>query len=756
MATHLRDFFFELSPFPGQSLDFPLSIHLICDHACKLVHMKRSFIIFFVITCACAQLHAQSDCKVLRLFTDHQEHSAVTTSFFPHFSWQITSASRGQLQTAYEILVSNDSSLLHQQKGNWWNSGKVKSSRSQLVPYAGKPLQPGLAYYWKMRVWDRHGKVTSWSHVASWRTGLQTWEQWQAQWVTNSLTPQDTTDKYASFQFRKTVALRNKPVRAIAWFCGLGFSELHINGVKISKGLMDPAWTDYRKRTLYQTWDLTGKLQSGSNTFGVLLGNGWYNLPTPDLFAYEKAPWNGKPRFLLRIELTYADGSTELIVSGPDWKSRKSEILFNCIRGGETINARNAMPDWASNGNTATDWKPVIIVNGPEGKPEPQLIPSEKVIHRIKPVALHSPKPGVFVYDLGVHIAGYARFEVSGEAGQKLTLDFDEALNDDGTITVKSRNSHTYGRYQTGELILSGKKRDVFEPRFTYHGFRYVQVRGLQSAPALDNLVGLQVHNELDAVGSFSCSDTLLNKIQAAYVYSMFNSFHGVLTEPAREKINWTQDAHNMIEGAIFNFDFHNFANKWLKDVMDSQQPNGWVPSINPNGGWGLAKTGKKPPAYSDPWWGGVILEIPWILYKYYGDTTVLRNAYQGMKQYVDFIGSTATDQYFLNWGIGDWLEVGAEHKGFPSRTPLEQTSTTAYFHYAKLLSETAALLGFRQDAILYNALAGNIRNAFNKRFFNDTTGLYADDSQTSQILQQKRAGTTTTDQQYQETGRTP
>jgi alpha-L-rhamnosidase len=671
--------------------------------------------------------------KVTRLQCENQEKPLGIGSQNPRLSWQMESSVRNVSQSAYRVLVSESAENLEQNKGEVWDSKKVKSDQSVLVSYAGKELRSGKQYFWKVRVWDSEGKASSWSKTGSWTMGLLKAEDWQAGWV-GAGHKNDTVNPYAALEFRKEFLLEKKPVRAIARFSGLGFGELSVNGEKVSKDKMAPGWTDYRKKVYYLTYDVTDQIRQGQNAIGVLLGNGWYNLPTPDLFAYEKAPWKSAPKFLLNITVTYEDGSEAVIGSDESWKWRKSPVTFNCIRGGETIDTRKIQEGWDKADFNGEGWQGSSMVTPPDGKLEPQSMPAEQVTDLVKPVSLTEPKPGVFVYDLGEHIAGWVRFITSGSEGQVITLDFDENLNQDGTITKKSSSSHTWGRYQVGELILSGKGSDVFEPRFTYHGFRYVQVRGLSSKPALEDLTGCMVHNHLAPSGSFACSNERIGRIHEAAKFSLLNCLHSVQTEPAREKINWTEDAHNSVEVGIFNYDFYSFATKWMEDVIESQEPNGHVPPINPTANWGYSKADGMPPDWSDPWWGGVILEIPWFIYNYYGDIQVLSRSYEPMKRYVDYLGITAVDSVFLDWWLGDWLEVDVVG-GRSKRTPIIQISTAGYFYYASLLSKVAKILGNEADSNKYNQLSEKIKQAYNKRFLNQETGLYADDSQTCQIV---------------------
>ncbi len=701
-----------------------------CSHPIK---RTRSFHALFAILVAS---FAARGMVPVNLYCENSVKPMGVEAAAPRLSWQLQAKGneRSKSQTAYRILVASSPEKLAANTGDLWDSGKIKSDESLGIPYAGKALSSTLQVFWKVRTWDESHKVGEWSAPSEWTMGFLKDTDWKATWVgPANKNERDSVNRYAALQFRKEVTLKKKPVKAIARFCGLGFGELYINGEKISNDKMAPGWTDYTKTVYYMTYDVTNQMQQGENAFGVLLGNGWYNLPTPDLFKYEKAPWKSHPKFLLNIALTYNDGTAIKIVSDDTWKWRNSHIIFNCVRGGETIDARLIQQDWNKAFFDDKQWNNSAIVMPPSGRLTPQAIPAEQVTQVIKPVKLTEPKPGIYVYDLGTHIAGWVQFKAFGNKGQMITLDFDENLNEDGTITVKSLNSHTHGRYQAGELILSGKDSDLFEPSFTYHGFRYIQVKGLLSKPKPNDLIACMVHNNVSSSGSFECSKELLNKVHNAFMFAVNNSLHSVYTEPAREKITWTQDAHNIMEGAIFNFDFYTFSNKLLNDVIDSQEPNGHVPPINPVANWGFSKPNGMPPDWSDPWWGGVILEIPWFIYTYYGDREVLRRAYEPMKRFVDYLGTTAVDSVFIDWWLGDWCE--AKTLGRPVRTPIIQTSTTGYFYYCSLLGKIAAVLNRNEDSKRYNHLAEKIKTAYNKRFLDYKTGLYTDDSQTAQIM---------------------
>lgn len=661
---------------------------------------------------------------------ENQREPLAIDALQPQLSWKLSSLQRGVKQTAYHVLVATSPALLVKNQADLWDSGKIESGQSTHVKYVGRVLQSRQACFWKVRVWNEKNGAAHWSRVAQWTMGVLHSQEWKGQWIGAQLQQNSSKDtSLAALYLRKEVVLDRKPERALIRFCGLGYHELYINGHKVGDAVLDPSFTDFTKRATYVTYDISHFLNKGRNTFGVILGNGWYR-PTPDGFGYEKASWAMPPKLMLEVELNKGQ---QFISSDTSWKYSTGPITYNSVRGGETYDTRLELPGWNLNGFDDKAWSETTTVPGPSGKLVAQSIPSIKKVREIKAISLTEPRPGVFVYDLGEHIAGWARFTTTGPAGTTVHIDFDENLNDDGTIFKKSLTTHTVGRYQHGELILSGHGEEAFEPRFTYHGFRYIMVTGVTEKPTLDSLAAFEVHNDLATAGKFSCSNKLFNRIHAAHRSAMLNSSHSIYTEPGREKISWTEDAHNVLEGLIYNFDSATFANKWLDDILDSQEPNGHVPPINPSASWGRSRN-NQPGEYSDPWWGGVIVEVPWLIYRYYGDRQALERSYEPMRRFVDYLGTTAKDEVFLDWYLGDWMEVGAS-AAMPERTPVIQTSTTAYFYYAKLLSKAATVLNKPEDAAKYAQLAQKIKLAFNTRFLDKTTGLYAKDSQTSQVL---------------------
>ncbi len=577
----------------------------------------------------------------------------------PRLSWVIESDLRGERQTAYQVDVATNPQLLESGRPDLWDSGKVASDRSIQVEYDGKTLGSRIRCWWRVRIWDKNGNPSSWSQTAFWSMGLLQPGDWRGQWV--GAGELGTADANPAVLLRREISLKRKPVRATVYICGLGYYELYLNGRRTSDHVLDPGFTDYTRRVLYVTYDVTAQLAAGPNALGVILGNGWYHSPTPDLFGFEKAPWKSWPKLLMNLDLEYPDGSRQTLASDSAWKWSTGPITFNSIRGGETYDARRELPGWDRPGYDESDWKPAVVSIAPAGHLSAQVMPPMRITEIVPAIRITEPKPGVYIYDLGVNLTGWARFEANGRPGDKIRLDFNELLLPDGTLDLKNSHSHTFGRFQTGELILGNDGHGMFEPRFTYHGFRYVQITGLTRRPALADLTGRWVHTDWSTAGEFSCSNPQINLLQKAVRRTLDNACHSIPGEEAtREKMGWTQDGLNTMESAIYNFDAASVYSKYLQDMIDAQQPNGHVPCIVPTDGWCKTLAGGAPPDYSDPWWGGTLPYVAWKLYEYYGDRRVLEQAYDPMRRWADYLTGTAHD-HLVDWSLGDWQEAGFE-----------------------------------------------------------------------------------------------
>ncbi len=635
----------------------------------------------------------------------------------PRLSWKLESPWRGQRQTAYEILVASNKELLKEDRADLWKTGKVVSDQSIQVAYAGTPLGSRTRCYWKVRVWDKDDKPSPFSAVATWEMGLLAPEDWRAKWIT---APEaDSEGMPPAPIFRKSFVL-SKPIRqARIYTCGLGYYELHLNGAKVGDHALDPAFTRYDRRALYVTYDVIKQLRSEFNAIAVILGNGWYDMDAEAAWNFNQAAWRARPTLRCQLEVTFEDGSQRTIASDETWRVAPSPIVFNCIRNGETYDARQEIPGWDTADFRDENWSLAKAGSGPQGVLSAQMIPPIKVVRTLKPVKITEPKAGVYVFDVGQNISGWARLKVSGPAGTKVVMRYAERLNDDGTIDQKDIAVHTKsGEFQTDTYILDGEGTEVWEPRFVYHGFQYVEVTGLPDEPQDNTILGRVAHTAFDQAGVFECSNDLFNRIQRNTLWSYVGNYHGYPTDcPHREKNGWTGDAHLAAELGLYNFHSAAAYTKWMTDLKDEQRESGELPGIVPTAGWGYAWG-------NGPAWDSAYVLIPWYLHLYRDDTRILAEHYERFKRYVDYLTSKA-DNGIVSIGLGDWVPARTE-------TPAKVTSTGYYYRDALIVSKIAGMLGKQEEARKYADLAMSIRDAFNKAFFEPKTGLYAGGTQTA------------------------
>jgi len=631
---------------------------------------------------------------VSELFCEYLPNPLGIDVIQPRFSWILDSSERGQHQSAYQILVASNQADLDVNKADKWDSGKVISEQSINVVYKGDALESGKTYYWKVRVWDKDGEVSPYSKTAIFEMGLLKREDWKAQWISGGNL------------LRKKFKLTKDIARARVYVSGLGYYELRINGNKVGDHVLDPGRTDYKKRVLYVTYDVTNYLKKGTNVIGVMLGNGWYN----------------SPKLILQANIDFTDGTNMSIVTDETWKASDGPIIADDIYKGETYDARLEKPGWDNVNYDDSTWSNAKVTTSPGGKLVSQMMQPIKVMKTIKPVALTNPKPGVYVYDMGQNFAGWAKLTVKGPRGTKVTMEYAELLDDDGMINWRNLGigGHTMDTY-----ILKGEGTEVYEPHFTYHGFRYVQVTGFPGVPKLDNLCGRVVYSAVESVGSFTTSNALLNQIQHNIRWSQLSNLHSIPTDcPTREKLGYGGDAQVTAEEAIYNFNMATFYEKWVNDISDAQDKRtGYVPNTAPFQGGG-----------GGPAWGSAYVLIPWYLYLYYGDKRVLEQHYNDMKKWIDYLGSKAKD-YIVSYGLGDWSPPGPGGRGAGVNTPVALTSTWYYYYDVLIMSHVAHILGKFSEADEYSTLADRIKEAFNNKFFDRRVNQYGNGSQTSNIL---------------------
>lgn len=670
----------------------------------------------------------------------------------PRLSWQLNADRRGCLQSAYRILVADSPVALADDNGNVWDSGKVFSDRSVLVPYGGPALQPGKAYCWKVQAWDADGNLSPWSLPASFGTGLMSMQDWNgAKWI--AMEPdvdslkciEGNTGKWKDGGpvFDKPVApyklpqLRReftatKPVkRAMAYICGLGQFEMFLNGEKVGDHFLDPAWTKFDKEAQYVAFDITGELRDGKNAVGVMLGNGYYHTPHGRylklLFSY------GAPKMICKLQIEYADGTAQTVVSDDKWRASESPVTFSSIYGGEDYDASAVQPGWAEPGFDDRKWKKAVLTQGAGVKLIPQISEPLKVMERIPTVRRFRAANGNWVYDLGQNASGIVQLTVRAVTPQSIKLIPGELINDDSTVNQRASGAPFYHVY----TARGDGSSETWHPQFTYYGFRYVEVEGAVPAgesnpgalPEVIDITGLHTRNSAAQVGTFACSDPLFNKIHTLIDWAVRSNMASVLTDcPHREKLGWLEVTHLMGGSIQYRYDISRLYAKQVNDMRTAQHANGMVPTIAPQ------YVTFSPDFIDTPEWGSAFVIIPWNLYEWYGDLAPLRDNYERMKRYVDYLGSRA-DNHIVAYGLGDWYDIGPDRPGYAQLTSNGVTATAIYYQDVKILERAARLLGKEADVRKYAALASDIKRAFNEKFFDRKTLKYDRDSQTANSI---------------------
>jgi alpha-L-rhamnosidase len=616
----------------------------------------------------------------------------------PRFQWILDNSRRGVMQTAYQVIVASSLEALDGARGDVWDSGKVMSADSAQVAYNGKPLVSGRTYYWKVRTWDGQGNPSAYSQPAKFGMGLLERQDWKGRWIGGD------------GLLRKEFSLAGKVVRARAYVAALGYYELHLNGKKIGDKVLDPAWTVYPKRVLYSTYDVTSALKDGANAIGVMLGGGWATQEAGGP-AYYKAP-----ALLFQLNIELADGKTVSVSSNTSWKTAAGPFVSDSVYDGEVYDAGLEKPGWDRPGFDDSRWAPARQEQGTAGEISAEMMPPIRVVDTLVPRSMTNPEPGVYVYDFGQNFAGWASLRVRGPRGAKVMLRFSELIYPNGMINRQNiRSAKARDIY-----ILRGSGLEKYEPRFTYHGFRYVEVTGYPGTPSLDSIRGRVVNSAVQTTGSFVASKQVLNEIQHLIRWGQLSNLYSIPTDcdQRNERQGWMGDAQVSAEEAMMNFDMAAFYTNFVRDIRDDQMPDGEIPDTVPH------KYGRYP---ADPAWGTAYPLLCWYMWQQYGDTRILQENYDGLKKYVEFLRTRAKDNVLRYSYYGDWVAI--------KHTPGALVSDFYFYYDTRILSEIAKILGKNEDADAYAKLAGEIKDAFNKEFFNAETGEYANGTQTAQAL---------------------
>ena len=841
---------------------------------------------------AVIQSVVQAGIEVENLRCEYRNNPQGIDETLPRLSWQLDSKERGAQQTAYHILVASTPELLKKNTGDLWDSGKVVSSASIHVVYAGKPLGSRQTCFWKVQAFDQNDKPSAWSAPASWTLGLLLPGDWQARWIGKEEAPSDSVltgcswigfpegtggvnappglryyrcvvelpagravehaelslagdnefvcwvngenslvgNSFSSASSKDTAALLHpgknliavrvsnageqanpaglvgkltvtfasgdplvvitdgqwktqnkeeaqwqqpafsdaawqpaavlgpvgmqpwgkvsgaddrrlaarmlrkefnaaKPVaRAVVYASGLGLSEFYLNGAKIGDAVLSPGLTDYTKRAFYVSYDITAKIKSGANALGVLLGNGRFFAPRTN--APTSTNGYGFPKLLLQLELDFADGTRQTVVSDASWRlTADGPIQGNNEYDGESYDARREMSGWANVGFDDAKWPTAQLVDGPAGKLSAQMAEPIRVTGTIKPIGVNELKPGVFIFDMGQNMVGWCRLAVRGPAGTAVTLRHAETLKTDGSLYVDNLR----GAKVTDVYTLKGGGAEVYEPRFTYHGFRFVEVTGFPGKPGLDAIEGHVVNDDVASAGEFTCSSPTVNRIYHNVLWGTRGNYRSMPTDcPQRdERQGWLGDRSAESRGESYLFDISALYTKWLQDMADEQLPNGSISDVVPPY-W---------PLYNDSvTWPSTAVIAPGALYDQYGDTRILERQYPCMVKWIDHMAGFVKDGIIDKDSYGDWCVPPEDPKLIHSNDPARKTSpallgTTYFYHCLTLMARYATVLEKPADAQRFTAQAETLKTALNAKLYKPDVGFYDNGTQTACVL---------------------
>ncbi len=651
----------------------------------------------------------------------------------PRLNWQFISDNRNEKQTAYHILAASNPKWLEPGKADIWDTGKIISGNSIQIEYNGKTLSSGQRVWWIVRVWNAEDIPSKFSQPAYWEMGLLNENDWTGQWI-HRPEPEikDEAELYNNHPaplFRKTFALSKAPRRARLYITGLGYYEAYINGKRIGDHCLDPGWTNYKKRILYSVYDITENLKNGKNAIGVMLGNGWYN-PLPLRFwgkiNLRDTLTTGTPRLIAQLNIEYEDGTKISVVTNKSWKTAEGPILKNNIYLGEVYDARMEIDNWNKPDFDDSKWSDAKSINSPGGHLEAQSAPPIRITKKIKPISKNQTKSGSWIIDMGQNFAGWVKLHAKGNPGTIIKLRYAELLYPDGTLNpmtsvcgqIKAAGIGGKGAPDVAEqsdtFILSGTgKEEEFCPRFTFHGFRYVEIIGYPGEPELDAIEGLRLNSDVEKVGKFECSDELFNKIQNITQWTLLSNLFSVQSDcPHRERFGYGGDIVAAAEMAILNHNMAGFYSKAVQDLSDDIRSNGGLTETAPF--VGIADDGLG--ELSGPVeWGTAYPFVQHLLWQYYGDRKILENNYSNVKKWMDLLQSKANDYILMN-GIGD-------HETLVPKSPA--VVGTSFFYLNSVLAEKIAhILNLNDDAKKYSELAEKIKNSFKNKLIKTGTGI--------------------------------
>lgn len=658
----------------------------------------------------------------------------------PILSWQILSQKRGVVQNAFEILVAGSSEKISANIGDVWSSQKIVSNQSINVAYPLSNLSGGKDYYWKVKIWTNKGQ-SAWSKPCKFTMGILDAASWKASWIGNE-TINKSDDPYSIFSrlsaryFRKEMSLKSVPVRATAFISGLGLYELNINGKKVGNAVLAPTVKEYDKEVPYNTLNVTSYFKQGTNAVGVVLGNGRFFTP-----RYEKndgavngisASTNyGFPKLLMQILVEYKDGHTELLKTDATWKTTSNgPIIANNEFDGEEYNATKELTGWSTAGYKDAAWGAAELVNPPVGKLVTQTNENIAVKESLKPVSIYKTKNGTYMLDMGQNMVGWLKIIVLGKKGDTISMRFAETLKTKDSLYLDNIRSAKV----TDKYILKGTGKEEWEPRFTYHGFRFVEIKGLEYAPDKKDFTGKVIYDDIPTIGNFETSNETINQVYKNAYWGIRGNYRGMPTDcPQRdERMGWLGDRSVSSYGESFIFDNSRLYAKWMDDIQAAQKESGSIADVAPTY-WKI---------YSDDvTWPISFLIIPEMLRKQFGDTVTFKKQYPYMKKWMMYMWDTYQKvNLVLKDTYGDWCLPPESLEIIFSLDSTRNTKGSLigaayYYHALSLMKNYASILKLVKDFSQFDAMAVKTKTAFNKMFYNADSGFYANNTVTSNLL---------------------
>lgn len=681
--------------------------------------MKKAQVIYILFLLMCmAQLKAVTPIGNLRC--EYLTNPISIDVATPRFTWE-----SAMDQQSFQLHVATDKNLLKGELADCWISEKTIGNEN-LITYKGKPLRSHSTYYWQIMVWDKNGKQSV-SSIAQFETSKMSSTDWKAQWITD----EHDKEHKPSPLFRKSFVSKSNIKKARLYVSGLGYYEMFINGKKAGNSVLAPGYTDYRKRVLYSTLDVTTLLTKGENVLAAVLGNGWFNMQSIAVWNFDMAAWRKRPQLIAELHIEYKDGSKSIIPTDQSWKTATGPYLYNSLYTGDTYDARLEEIGWKSTAFNETNWKKVHLTTSPAPLLVSELMPPIRKTIEYKAVSMKKISDRIYVFDFGVNMSGISVLKVKGKSGTIITLKHGEKIDslgfvDQSNLTIHFRPNKNRlpvpevdpnDKFQTNTFILRGGTTERFEPTFTYHGFQYVEVESSEPIQlTVGSLTAHFVHTDFAHVGSFSCSNKLLNKIWKATHQSYLSNYHSIPTDcPQREKNGWTADAWVSMDYGLQNFDGITAYEKWVNDMIDNVTERGYVNSIIPSHGWDLGYG-------SGPVWAGAVFFVPEKIHQYYADQTAIERIYPVCERYLKFL-QLQEKNGIIDHGLGDWVF-------YKTKTPNTFTSTAFYYELNRIMAGFSKLLG--KDPVKFEAKASEIKATLNKKFFKPDSLIYANGSQTA------------------------